>query len=319
MPDYRFGDKEEQTSKATPESRPIPVEDGAVTFKIGHPEVPSASAAPNQTAPAGSSVVAKTARPASARPRQTASKGSLHLTNRIWHLLEFIAVTAVVFTVLFFIINFDSYSRLFMSKLDQLRGQMNSNPYTQQEQQALKTASPEGQKPLPIISNPQATKKQIPELNLSIAPPDDRIIIPRIGQNVPIVRVPTDKLIQRDWSALEKQIQDSLRYGVVHFPGTAFPGDSGNVVITGHSSYFPWDPGRFKDVFALLHQVDVGDEVIVYHDQTKYRYIVSEKKVVKPSQVDVLTQEGGDRLTLITCTPVGTDLNRLIVLAKPEV
>ncbi|MGL5831434.1 MAG: sortase, partial [Candidatus Altimarinota bacterium] len=103
----------------------------------------------------------------------------------------------------------------------------------------------------------------------------------------------------------------------VHYPGTAYPGDNGNVVITGHSSYFPWDPGRFKDVFALLHQVSVGDEVVVYQDQKKYKYVVYEKKVVSPSQVEVLTQDGSDRLTLITCTPVGTDLNRLIVLAKP--
>jgi len=320
MPEYRLPDKQDDSEKTSSgagkelshdrDAQKIPVHDGNITFHIGDKE--AASALPQHAAPA----------PVKKPPAQTAlSKAGLlsrlHLSARVWHLLEFIAVTAVVFTVLFFIINFDSYSRLFMSKLDQLRGQVSNNPYTQEQIQILKTASPEGQKPLPIISNEQGTKKQIPDLNLSIAPPDDRIIIPRIGQNVPIVRVPTDKLIQRDWSALEKQIQEALRYGVVHFPGTAYPGDHGNVVITGHSSYFPWDPGRFKDVFALLHQVDIGDEVVVYHDQQKYDYIVYDKKVVKPSQVDVLTQEGEDRLTLITCTPVGTDLNRLIVLAKP--
>jgi sortase A len=61
----------------------------------------------------------------------------------------------------------------------------------------------------------------------------------------------------------------------------------------------------------------VGDNVIVYHDQKKYEYRVYDKKVIKPSQVDILTQEGEDRLTLITCTPVGTDLNRLVLLARP--
>jgi len=154
-------------------------------------------------------------------------------------------------------------------------------------------------------------------ISLEVAPPDDRVIITRINQNVPIVRVPTDKLIQKDWAALETQIQDALRNGVVHFPGTAWPGEGGNVVITGHSSYFIWDPGRFKDVFALLHQVNVGDTVYIYHEQKKYTYKVTEKFVVTPDKVDVLTQNGEDKLPLITCTPVGTALKRLIVVAKP--
>lgn len=248
----------------------------------------------------------------------TTGPRSSRLTYRIWSALEFVAVTAALFMIFFFILNWQSYSQLFQTKLDLLKGTLNSNPYLAQQAQDIKNASPEGQQPLPIVQNPVAAKKQIPDLNIDIAPVDDRVLIPRIGQNVPIVQVPTDKLIQKDWAALESQIQDALRHGVVHFPGTAYPGQDGNVVITGHSSYFPWDPGRFKDVFALLHQVNIGDEVIVYHDQVKYKYIVYDKKVVKPSEVDVLTQEGENRLTLITCTPVGTALNRLVILAHPE-
>ncbi len=238
---------------------------------------------------------------------------------RFWNLFEWLATSAAIFAILFLAVNYDSYSALFWNKLAQLNGQSGipSNPYTEQEKQKVLRAAPESQKPLPIAHNVQEAKKQIPPLNLEVAPPDDRIIIPRIAKNVPIVKVSTEKLIQKDWAALESQIQEALRFGVVHFPGTAYPGDRGNVVITGHSSYFAWDPGRFKDVFALLHQVNVGDQIVVYHEQQKYYYEVYEKKVVKPSQVEVLTQKGDERLTLITCTPVGTALNRLIVLAKP--
>jgi len=244
-------------------------------------------------------------------------KPTIH--QKIWHGLEFLSLTAAIFMVFFLFINYQSYSQLFVSKLNQLRGQYNQNPYVLQEKQDLKNASPQGQKPLPIVQNPEASKKQFPEINLDITPPDDRILIPRIDQNVPVVRVPTDKLLQKDWSALEGQIQDALRLGVVHFPGTAMPGEHGNVVITGHSSYFPWDPGRFKDVFASLHQVNIGDQIIVYHDQIKYIYKVTDKVVVHPDQVNVLTQNGEDKLTLITCTPVGTALNRLVITAKSVV
>ena len=157
----------------------------------------------------------------------------------------------------------------------------------------------------------------VPDLDLELAPLEDRIIIPRISQNIPIVRISTDSLIKRDWTALENEMQDALQNGVVHYPGTSLPGQHGNVVVTGHSSYFPWDPGRFKDVFALLHDVEVGDKVVIYYKQQKYIYEIDEIEVVTPDDIDVLKQTPEDTLTLITCTPVGTNLKRLIVKAKP--
>lgn len=234
---------------------------------------------------------------------------------KIWNIMEWLATSALIFMVLFFIINYNAYSTLFLDKLNQLRGTVQTNPFIQNlVHQAGITQT---QQPLPITATADQSKKQIPYLNLEVAPPDDRVIIPRINRNVPVVKVSTENLIKRDWGALEADIQESLRYGVVHYPGTAEPGENGNVVITGHSSYFSWDPGRFKDVFALLHEVAVGDTVIVYHNQKKYFYQVYQTQVVTPDKIDILTQRGENRLTLITCTPVGTNLKRLVVLARP--
>ncbi|MBU0667529.1 sortase, partial [Patescibacteria group bacterium] len=216
--------------------------------------------------------------------------------------------------ILFFAINWGSYSELFKLKFDKLTGNFKLNPFIQQ---LIGSGEPVEQQLLPIVATPQQNVLQIPPLAMDVAPPDDRIIIPRINKNVPVVKVNDENLRNRDWGALEKDIQEALKEGVVHYPGTAQAGEKGNVVITGHSSYFPWDPGRFKDVFALLHEVNIGDDIIIYHDQKQVKYKVYDKKVVLPDQVDILTQEGGDRLTLITCTPVGTNLKRLVVLAKP--
>jgi LPXTG-site transpeptidase (sortase) family protein len=247
---------------------------------------------------------------AAGEPRPQSKTG-----NRIWRILEWLATSALIFIVLFFIINFSAYFELFKNKLNTLRGEYGLSPYIE------KMLQPEGatqsQILLPMTVTVDQNKKQIPPLAIDIAPPDDRIIIPRIGKNVPIVSISTENLIRRDWNALEKDIQQALQDGVVHYPGTAEPGEHGNVVITGHSSYFLWDPGKFKDVFALLHQVVEGDTIIVYYNQKKYTYVAYEKQVVMPDQVDVLTQGGVDRLTLITCTPVGTNLKRLIVFARP--
>ncbi len=233
---------------------------------------------------------------------------------RIWHMLEWLATSALIFIALFFIMNFGAYSELFMHKLDQLRGQYRLSPYIQKMLQSSSTGT---QELLPVAKTTELSKKQIPVLSLEITPPDNRIIIPRINKNVPVIKVKTENLVKRDWGALEKDIQESLRDGVIHYPGTAEPGQRGNVVITGHSSYFAWDPGRFKDVFLLLHEVAIGDEILVYHNQEKYLYKVYDTEIVMPDKVEVLTQQGGDRLTLITCTPVGTNLKRLIVLARP--
>ena len=236
-------------------------------------------------------------------------------SGNVWRILEWLATSAIIFMVLFFALNFSAYFELFKSKLDKLRGQYSISPYIEKILQPA--AVKETQELLPVTKNIEQSKKQIPQLALEITPPDDRIIIPRINKNVPVVQVKTENLLKRDWNALEKDIQESLRGGVVHYPGTAQAGDHGNVVITGHSSYFIWDPGRFKDVFALLHEVAIGDIILIYHDQEKFTYKVYDTKVVTPDQVDILTQQGGDRLTLITCTPVGTNLKRLIVFAKP--
>ena len=99
--------------------------------------------------------------------------------------------------------------------------------------------------------------------------------------------------------------------------GTAIPGQFGNVFITGHSSYYPWDSGKFKDVFALLHDLDVGDEFTVFWNQDAYHYRINERKVVTPQETEVLHQPTDKRIaTLMTCTPVGTAKNRLVLVAE---
>jgi LPXTG-site transpeptidase (sortase) family protein len=152
------------------------------------------------------------------------------------------------------------------------------------------------------------------KMYLNIAPPDTRIIIPKLGKNIPIVSVDNSSREKEQWDKLEEDIQKALREGVVHYPGTAEPGQNGNTFVTGHSSYYPWDDGRYKDVFAPLHDLEEGDEYFIYHKGKKYRYVVSERKVVTPDDVSVLEQDTSKKTsTLMTCTPIGTTARRLIL------
>ncbi|MBT3349512.1 sortase [bacterium] len=145
--------------------------------------------------------------------------------------------------------------------------------------------------------------------DIRVHPSDNRVVLPRIGKNVPLVMVPSHK----NWKKLEATIQSGLQDGVVVHPVSHAPGNFGNFFLTGHSSYYVWDNGRYKDVFALLHELEVGDEVEVYWEGKKYLYQLDQSFVIPPTQTSVLNQPTDEKMiTLMTCTPVGTNKNRLI-------
>jgi len=99
---------------------------------------------------------------------------------------------------------------------------------------------------------------------------------------------------------------------VVH-PISRDPGNFGNFFVTGHSSYYEWDEGRYKDVFALLAEVKEGDNVEVYWEGKKYVYKMRQKEIVPPTKTSVLAQpDDKSIITLMTCYPIGTDEKRLI-------
>ncbi|MBT3835604.1 sortase, partial [Candidatus Peribacteria bacterium] len=151
---------------------------------------------------------------------------------------------------------------------------------------------------------------------ITVSPPDNRLVIPKIGKNIPLVEVSDAALKRQDWKTFEKDVQHALRFGAVRYPGTAEPGQVGNIFITGHSSYYPWDFGGYKDVFVLLHTLEIGDKYSIYYEGDIHHYLVSEKYEVSPRDVSVLEQPD-DKFSsmLMTCSPVGTTLKRLIVRA----
>ncbi len=222
-------------------------------------------------------------------------------------------VTVLIFAAFFVVMNWGAIMQNISWEISKFTDQTDqSNPlYTLVEEK-----KPVTQEPLPLVKTTVQSNAQIPSLGMAVAPPDTRLIIPRINRNVPVMNVTTESLIKKDWEKLETEMQEALRFGVIHYPGTARPGQQGNVVITGHSSYFPWDPGRFKDVFAVLHDLQQGDKILLYYNQQQYMYEVTSIKKVWPSELEVLRPSIENKLTLITCTPVGTNLKRLVVEAK---
>ncbi len=236
------------------------------------------------------------------------------LGDKIWQFIRFAVVTGIIFSVSFFALNFSAYKQIFTGVL---------NPEAQAKaQEVLSDAAGEGTKAvnpellLQVLPDKKDVKKSFSWIDMPIAPTDNRLVIPKLGKSIPLVSMPTDNIQGENWSELEKQIQSGLRNGVVHYPGTAKPGQYGNVFLTGHSSYYPWDPGQFKDVFATLAKMEVGERYYVYYNQKKFTYEIEKKWEVLPTNVDVLQQPTDRKIsTLMTCTPVGTTLRRLIITA----
>lgn len=139
--------------------------------------------------------------------------------------------------------------------------------------------------------------------------PEPKIIIPKINLEVPVVY--GLKTVE------EQTIQDSLEDGVVHYAASPEPGEEGNSVIVGHSSNNILNSGRYKFAFVLLKRLEKDDTFFIHKDGVRYTYKIYEKRVVPPTETSVLGPADRDNtMTLITCDPPGTSINRLIVVAE---
>ena len=139
--------------------------------------------------------------------------------------------------------------------------------------------------------------------------PESKIIIPKINLEVPVVFGMT--------TIDEGQVQAELENGVVHYASTPNPGESGNVAIVGHSSNNILNKGKYKFAFVLLKKLEAEDTFFVQKDGIRYTYKVYKKEVVGPENISVLdTQEKPNTITLVTCDPPGTSINRLIITAE---
>lgn len=118
------------------------------------------------------------------------------------------------------------------------------------------------------------------------------IEIPKLGVKAAILEGTDDK---------------ALKYTVGHYPGTANPGEKGNYVLLGHRNYV------YGHYFRRINELEVGDEVIIKKDTDIYTYIITESFVVSPEEVWVLDSTEDTILTMITCTPMITYTDRLIV------
>src|SRR3989339_282079 len=125
------------------------------------------------------------------------------------------------------------------------------------------------------------------------------------------------------WSETEDEnaMLEDLKNGIIHFPKTTAPGQSGNMVVSGHSSNYIWAKGSYNYIFKDLDNLAVGDTVDVKTVQKNGRAIVYHykingfKKIVSPDDPVIFENTAEPTLTLSTCWPLGTNFRRLVIKA----
>ena len=195
---------------------------------------------------------------------------------------KFIPIFAGVFTVLFIL--FLQYNRLIFAPI------------------------------MAYIAPGNANDAEITAINPTItaAPTaEPKLIIPKLN-----VDVPAHFNIANDTATID----NAMNHGVAQFkiPGAdALPGQIGNLVISGHSAGDIYSNNQYKFIFSGLERLQDNDLIYVNYNSIRYTYKVTKKQTVEPTDVAALVYPTSKPiLTLITCTPLGSDRYRLLVTAE---
>lgn len=146
--------------------------------------------------------------------------------------------------------------------------------------------------------------------------PPTRLVIPKIAVDIPVLPVGVKTIKERTGSRV---IWADVPYAGGFHQTSAYPGNPGNTVINGHRDIQ-------GSVFRHLDKVVAGDEILIYVGKDTYSYQVSETLVVpetfasaeqRANNLKLIGNLPEERLTLITCTPVGLATHRLLVIARP--
>ncbi len=162
------------------------------------------------------------------------------------------------------------------------------------------------------ISPGNAPAKEIEALDPTITQTissDPRLIIPKLNIDVPI----------RFGISLDG-VFSAMNNGVVHYRlsgASAYPGEIGNFIITGHSAGDIYSSNPYKYIFSGLERLQDGDLIYVNYNSTRYTYKVVKKEIIEPTNVAALIMQTDKPLiTLVTCTPLGTSRFRLLVIGE---
>ncbi|WP_436794940.1 class E sortase [Actinospongicola halichondriae] len=97
----------------------------------------------------------------------------------------------------------------------------------------------------------------------------------------------------------------AINRGPSHWPGSAMPGEVGNVVVAGHRT-------TYSKPFWALNELVPGDELIFTIDGTETVYVLDRTEIVYPTDIHIIEQTHERTATLFACHPRGSARQRIV-------
>lgn len=154
-----------------------------------------------------------------------------------------------------------------------------------------------------------ATVPTTKEVKTNYTDKQNTLEVPALSLSVPIIF---------STSSDKNSLMKDLDSGVVYYPGSVYPGQTGQIIILGHSAPAGWPKIKHDWVFTEIDELKVGDKILIDLNNKQYTYVVKKTSIIKrgadvPVDSD-LSQNSV--LTLISCWPPGKDYQRIAVQAE---
>lgn len=152
-------------------------------------------------------------------------------------------------------------------------------------------------------------------LEFNLLPPTDRVIIPKININTPLLQSSFNKHID---TITKEDFDKDLYNWVVQYPTTPAAGMWWNTLIFWHTSYESWKKNPYATIFSWLPKLKNWDSMQIVQNGKLYEYEVIWRSIVNPDKVndEYLKYTKGNYLTLLGCYPIWSDKQRILIIWK---
>lgn len=147
----------------------------------------------------------------------------------------------------------------------------------------------------------------VPIVLTTIASSSPTIIIPSIGVDAPIV-FPSNREVN--------VLNNALLGGVVHYPGSAQFGATGNAFLFGHSTGLKVVHNKNFEVFNRVKELKPNDPIKIRSGSREYLYLVTSVENKRAEDATIVLATEQKILTLSTCNIFGGKEQRYIVTAE---
>lgn len=211
-------------------------------------------------------------------------------------------IAVLIYLASFFIINWSDVSWVFNYR--EISGLVSDffNPYPSTDASTIDAY---------FYQNHSQNVQVVKEVKTSYTDKQNTLEIPKIGISAPIIF---------SASANKDSLAKDLNSGVVYYPGSVYPGQTGQIVILGHSAPAGWPKIKYDWVFTDIEKLSVGDTIFIDFNNKQYKYIVRQKTIIERG-ADIpqnAISANSNVLTLISCWPPGKDYQRITVQAELE-